>query len=83
MHIDEIKNIEGTEYDNCELTEQSFCELDLCASTADDSQSFYPPEDPRVYTSGIDDIDGGDTFAEYAEYFWETYGHEIYDEINF
>lgn len=44
---------------------------------------LYPPEDPRVYASGIDDVDGGDTFAEYAEYFWETYGHEIYDEINF
>lgn len=64
MHVDEIKNIEGTEYDDCELTEQS----------------FFPPEDPRVYTSGIDDIDGGDTFSEYAEYFWETYGHEIYDD---
>ena len=44
---------------------------------------FYPPEDPRVYASGIYDIDGGDTFTEYAEYFWETYGHEIYDEIDF
>lgn len=44
---------------------------------------FYPPEDPRVYASGIDDIDGGDNFTEYAEYFWETYGYEIYDEIDF
>ena len=68
MHLNEIgkaNNIEETERDNCELTKST----------------FYPPEDPRVYASGIDDIDGGDNFAEYAEYFWETYGHEIYDEV--
>ena len=45
-------------------------------------QDFYPPLDDRVYTSGIDDIEGGDNFAEYAEYFWEEYGHELYDDIN-
>lgn len=70
MHVDKINDIESTEdhlLNYHELTEQS----------------FYPPEDTRVYTSGIDDIKGGDTFAEYAEYFWETYGHEIYDDENF
>lgn len=46
-------------------------------------QDFYPPQDDRVYTSGIDDIEGGDNFAEYAEYFWEEYGYELYDDINF
>lgn len=46
-------------------------------------QSFYPPQDDRVYASGIDDIDGGDNFAEYTEYFWETYGHELYDDVDF
>lgn len=40
---------------------------------------FYPPEDPRVYASGIDDIDDGDNFAEYAEYFWETYENHLFD----
>ena len=48
-----------------------------------DDQSFYPPEDPRVYISGVIDIDGGDTFTGYAEYFWEVYGNEIYDDFNF
>lgn len=45
--------------------------------------SFYPPEDDRLYASNIDDIEGGDNFAEYAEWFWEEYGFELYDEIDF
>ena len=54
---------------------ESYCELT--------EQSFYPPLDDRVYTSGIDDIEGGDNFAEYAEYFWETYEEDIYDGESF
>lgn len=41
--------------------------------------SFYPPSDNRFYTSGIEDIDGGDNFVEYAEYFWETYENHLFD----
>lgn len=40
---------------------------------------FYPPSDDRLYTSVIEDIDGGDNFAEYAEYFWETYEDCLFD----
>lgn len=46
-----------------------------------DESSFLPPQDDRVYESLIYDIPNGDTFYEYAEYFWEEYGHEIYDEL--
>lgn len=42
-------------------------------------RDFYPPEDTRVYASSIDDIDDGDNFAEYAEYFWETYENHLFD----
>lgn len=47
--------------------------IELC------DQSFYPPEDERLYVSGIDDVDGGDCFSEYAEWFWETYEDCIFD----
>lgn len=40
---------------------------------------FYPPEDDRLYSSGIDDVDGGDSFDEYAKWFWDEYECEIYD----
>lgn len=42
-------------------------------------ESFLPPHDDRLYASGIDDIEGGDNFSEYAEYFWEAYEDDIYD----
>jgi hypothetical protein len=42
---------------------------------------FFPPADDRVYTSLVCDVVGGDTFAEYAEHFWDTYGCEIYDDF--
>ena len=42
-------------------------------------KDFYPPEDTRYYRSGVLDISGGDNFADYAEYFFDTYGKEIFD----
>lgn len=39
------------------------------------------PEDTRYIESGIDDISGGDTFAEYTSYFFDTYGSELFDDI--
>lgn len=40
---------------------------------------FYPPEDNRLYRSGIDDIEGGDNYEDYVEWFWDEYENEIYD----
>ena len=73
---------------------KNICEIDILECEKDDSnkesdsifeldeKSFLPPEDPRVYISGIKDVYRGDTFAEYAEYFWEAYGNEIYDDLD-
>lgn len=43
---------------------------------------FYPPEDDREYESGVGDIDGGDTFADYSRWFWNMYGDDIYDDFS-
>lgn len=42
-------------------------------------EDFYPPKDDRIHEFGIDDIDGGDTYDEYLEYFWDNYEKYIYD----
>lgn len=38
-------------------------------------RDFYPPKDNRYWESGVQDIKGGDSFADYAEYYFDTY-HE-------
>lgn len=42
-------------------------------------QDFYPPEDTRIYQSGIDDIYCGDNFVDYAKWFYNNYENEIFD----
>jgi len=49
--------------DNYELTEKD----------------FYPPEDTRIYQSGVEDIIDGDNFADYVKAFYEDYEDEIFD----
>lgn len=39
-------------------------------------ESFYPPSDDRFLESYIDDIEGGDNFADYCEYFFEMLEEE-------
>lgn len=39
---------------------------------------FYPPFDNRVFVSYVDDIDGGDNFADYCEYIFDLYEEEGY-----
>ena len=39
---------------------------------------FYPPSDDRILVSYLEDIDGGDNFAEYCEYIFEIYEEEDY-----
>lgn len=41
-------------------------------------QSFYPPIDNRMWQSYIEDIDGGDNFADYCEYIFEILEEEEY-----
>lgn len=40
---------------------------------------FYPPSDDRVLKSYIEDIKGGDNFADYCEYIFELYEEEDYN----
>ena len=49
---------------NCELSEQD----------------FYAPTDDRVWKSNVEDIDGGDNFADYCEYIFEILDEEDYYE---
>ena len=42
-------------------------------------KDFYPPEDKRVFRSGVNDIAGGDNFEDYAEYFYNNYADELFD----
>ena len=42
-------------------------------------EDFYPPQDDRLYCSGIDDIVDGDNFDDYAEWFYENYENELFD----
>lgn len=41
-------------------------------------KEFYPLFDNRVWTSNIEDIDGGDNFAEYCEEFFKMLDEEEY-----
>lgn len=41
-------------------------------------QDFYPPTDTRVWESYIEDIDGGDNFADYCEYIFDLLEEEEY-----
>lgn len=42
-------------------------------------EDFYPPEDKRIYRSGISDIVGGDNFVDYAEWFYDNYENDLFD----
>ena len=39
-------------------------------------KDFYPTSDDRCWKSNLDDIKGGDNFADYAEYYFRTYIEE-------
>lgn len=46
-----------------------------------EERDFYSSEeiDDRLYQSGVEDIEGGDNFADYAKYFFNTYGEDLFD----
>ena len=41
---------------------------------------FYPPSDDRVWKSNIEDIEGGDNFADYCKEFFKILDEEDYWE---
>lgn len=72
---DELLDEEFEEFEK-ELNEQPSClkDIDFCLTEID----FYPPSDDRAYTSNIEDIDGGDSFAGYCVEFFEMLNEEGY-----
>ena len=59
-----------------ELDEQSYHSRDLnaCLTEID----FYPPSDNRTWVSNIEDIDGGDNFADFCKYIFKLFDSEGY-----
>ena len=55
-----------------ELEEQSYGYLT--------EESFYPPHDNRCFKSYVEDVNGGDNFADYCEYFFRLLVEEDYYE---
>ena len=49
---------------------------DLCLKESD----FYSPSDDRVYKSNIEDIEGGDNFADFCAEFFKMLDEEDYFE---
>lgn len=41
-------------------------------------QDFYLPSDDRVWTSNVEDINGGDNFADYCKDFFDLLDEEEY-----
>jgi len=49
-------------------------DIDLYLTESD----FYPPCDNRMWKSNVADINGGDNFADYCEYFFRMLEKEEY-----
>lgn len=64
------------EFDDEEFDEQVSCleDIDFCLTEED----FYPPCDNRTWTSGVEDINGGDNFIDYCVEFYEMLDEEDY-----
>lgn len=45
-------------------------------------EDFYPPSDERILESHVEDIEGGDNFADYAKYFFDLYDEEYETKLN-
>ena len=59
---------------NNDIYNKQYHEQQKCLSEID----FYPPQDNRVLESYIEDVDGGDNFADYCEYIFDLYEEEDY-----
>ena len=60
-------------YDFSDMLQEEFCDYLT-------EESFYPPSDNRTWKSYVEDIDGGDNFANYCEYIFELLEEEGYYE---
>ena len=67
------KNKKQSEIQKRELLEKAlanFCELS--------EEDFYPPEDKRLYQTGMQST-RYDSYDEYVQWFYETYEEELFD----
>ena len=53
---------------------QVWTDDDFCLEESD----FYPPPDDRVWKSNIEDIEGGDNFADFCAEFFKMLDEEEY-----
>ena len=72
------KNILFQEKFEEELDEQDSCLEDENYDFAEMKINFNTPFDDRTWTSNVDDIEGGDNFADYCKYFFEMLEEEEY-----
>lgn len=67
-------NDELNELEDVQDSYSNFRDESDCLTESD----FYPPSDNRVWTSNVEDIDGGDNFADYCKYIFKTLEEEKY-----
>ena len=67
-----MRNNNGLDGGLYEIDGQAFYELS--------DKDFYPPSDNRCYMSNISGVHDDSEWFEYCEWFWEEYGHELYDD---
>lgn len=69
--INENENTKSSDDSNQKYYPIDYCELS--------EKDFYPPEDKRVFKSGVEDINNGDNFEDYSKWFYENYEDELFD----
>lgn len=72
---DEQNNVSGT-YNTGSIEVDTYLE-ELKNTPILSEEDFYPPEDDRYFVSGVYDIEGGDNFFEYSEWYHECYAEWI------
>lgn len=71
IYIDEDYVCTDDDFYNYVLTNDDFCLTE---------SDFYPPSDDRVWKSNIEDIEGGDNFADFCDEFFKMLDEEDYWE---
>ena len=76
LYNDVCDDFEDEEYELDDMDEQYTCSTNSDINLTE--SDFYPPQDNRVYESNVEDIEGGDNFADYCHYFFELLDEEEY-----
>lgn len=70
------------EYNTNRYNEKTYLKLKLSFDKFYEvtEKDFYPPEDTRLYQSGIEDIYDGDNFSDYVKFFYSQYEEDLFDD---